>query len=627
MAFQGFTQGSVYEVQVGKPSKGYDWDTKPSEYNKDRMKPLPAYKMPEAKDSMRKKILNDKPYTEYPGEVASDTPGRDWERIPQVYETHRMKGKTNDPRFKLDPFKSPTVYNQVSNFKEHFAIQDSLHPFRNAFDDLPQIFAKKKQEEDERALRGMQPVPPAPPAPMVGPVDPNNPILRAARERYERIGAPIERARDNPIPFDDEDLQIEAEFMKTVNMLDDKNPENRFSDLDILMARDRLRNVAVRGPRPARPEDPLHASMREARMIREQMNKRRTDGTPGIIDHVVPQWVKQQYMLDHNKEYIEHYQTDVPIRGYAEVVRPRGPQRNAPKPSVDQYLELFDKSLPDPSQIRELSNNRVGPGVRDILKSYHNTENVHKHSELGNTPNDAYAVVSDRDIVRQIRDFPDMIQTPNISNRSNIIDLDDPEFLQDANPYFEQQLAALDDFIRRDAPDDRYDYEDSVEEDVDLPDDPFDEEATDEELEYQYELDRIVDELFEKKPQEQAFTLTQMENKSNKKIAELFAEAFEKQNSSIADTYRRINAVRENENKKTLRTFTLKSVLEYVTNPKKYFNHKIDQRQFLIDVITPMQLGAAGAGKGKKGKRKKGKHKTVTGRGRSVPTTHTYFYL
>lgn len=537
MAFHGFTQGSVHQVQAGKPSKGYDWDIKPSEYNKDRMKPLPAYKMPEVKGSVRNKILNDKPYTEYPGEVAADTPGQDWERLPQQYETYRLKGKTNDPAFKLDPFKAPTVYNQVTNFKEHFAIQDRLHPFRTALDDLPQIFAKAKKTEDERKAieadfaqrRAMVPEPP-----IVGPIDPNNPILAAVRARAERV-EPIlndmEDIRQNPIGFDDEDLQNEEEYMKVSNLLDSENENNRFSNRDLLMARDRLKNVAtVRGPRPARPEDPLHQSMREAREIRRQMDRRRTAGTPGIIDHDVPQWAKEKYRLDHSKDNIEHYNTSAPIPDYIGRSRmmPGMPSRLPPRPQV------------------------------------HNTENEHKHSDQAVTPNDAHVVITDDDIIQEIRGFEDMKRLardqpapPNTPEEVSGEEYGDMPSLED--PMFEAE-----------------------EDEVVKPDPSI--------------LDNVITEF----KQNNMYSIADINNKFGIESDFFYSVIHKNIKTKLGlDPSERV---------------TYKRYVEYIT--RGYADAYFDAREFL-----PKKGVRTRSGRGRNN------NKSVSGRGRTVPTTQSYFYL
>jgi hypothetical protein len=150
--FYGVTQGSVHEVQVAKPSKGEDWQIQPQEYNKGRLKGVPNNFTQPVKSSIRKKVLTDRPYNPSPGMMASDTPGKDWKRSPAEYETYRLTGKTNDPRFKLDPFKAPTVMNQVSNFRDHFALQDRLHPFQTTIGSLPEVFAKAQAKKDAAAL-------------------------------------------------------------------------------------------------------------------------------------------------------------------------------------------------------------------------------------------------------------------------------------------------------------------------------------------------------------------------------------------------------------------------------------------------------------------------------------------
>ena len=150
--FYGVTQGSVHEVQVAKPSKGEDWQIQPQEYNKGRLKGVPNNFTQPVKSSIRKKVLTDRPYNPSPGTMASDTPGKDWERSPAEYETYRLKGKTNDPRFRLDPFKAPTIMNQVSNFRDHFALQDRLHPFQTTIGSLPEVFAKAQAKKDAAEL-------------------------------------------------------------------------------------------------------------------------------------------------------------------------------------------------------------------------------------------------------------------------------------------------------------------------------------------------------------------------------------------------------------------------------------------------------------------------------------------
>ena len=130
--FYGMTQGSVHEVTPATQSKGADWDRAPSEYNKGQLKGIRSkYEYPTNTNSIRDELLNTRPYNPSPGTMASDTPGIDWQRKPSDYEKYRMKGKTNDPAFKLDPFVAPTVMKQISNFKDHFAIQHPLNPFCN----------------------------------------------------------------------------------------------------------------------------------------------------------------------------------------------------------------------------------------------------------------------------------------------------------------------------------------------------------------------------------------------------------------------------------------------------------------------------------------------------------------
>ena len=206
--FYGVTQGSVHEVQVAKPSKGEDWQIQPQEYNKGRLKGVPNNFTQPVKSSIRKKVLTDRPYNPSPGMMASDTPGKDWKRSPAEYETYRLKGKTNDQRFRLDPFKAPTIMNQVSNFRDHFALQDRLHPFQTTIGSLPEVFAKAQAEKEkaellkaeferrrQQVVQG-QPIGPAPIIPAPPPGQPPrppipNPLREAIFQGRENLRPPV----------------------------------------------------------------------------------------------------------------------------------------------------------------------------------------------------------------------------------------------------------------------------------------------------------------------------------------------------------------------------------------------------------------------------------------------------
>jgi hypothetical protein len=147
--FHGFSYDSVHATVPAKPSKGKDWYRQPEDYNKGQLKsgfanfhqPVIEHREP-THESM------------YPGYEASDTPGEDWNRNPEQYETHRLKGMTNNQDFMLDPFIAPSVSQQISNFKEHYALQDKLHPFQTALGALPQMFAKHKEAQDTK-MKGL----------------------------------------------------------------------------------------------------------------------------------------------------------------------------------------------------------------------------------------------------------------------------------------------------------------------------------------------------------------------------------------------------------------------------------------------------------------------------------------
>ena len=91
MSFHGFTQGSIHQVQSAKPSKGEDWNLGASAYNKGRLKGITEnYKLPDVK-SERNKILSDHIYDPFVTQCPKVTPGEDWARKPEEYETYRLK--------------------------------------------------------------------------------------------------------------------------------------------------------------------------------------------------------------------------------------------------------------------------------------------------------------------------------------------------------------------------------------------------------------------------------------------------------------------------------------------------------------------------------------------------------
>ena len=145
----GASQGSYFENKPARPMKGPDWDRTSSDYSKGRLKGVHhKYEYPSTISSTGEKLLTNRPYNPSPGTMARDTPGADWNRLPRVYETHRLRGKTNDQSLSLDPFVTHNVKSQLSNFKDHFAVQNQLHPFKSSIDALPQAFAKHSALKD-----------------------------------------------------------------------------------------------------------------------------------------------------------------------------------------------------------------------------------------------------------------------------------------------------------------------------------------------------------------------------------------------------------------------------------------------------------------------------------------------
>ena len=286
MAFYGMTQGSLHEVKPAKPSMGADWNRVPSEYDKGKLKGIRhKYEYPTNLNSTRDELLNSRPYNPSPGTMASDTPGIDWQRNPQAYSTYRLKGKTNDPAFRLAPFNAPTVMKQVSNFKEHFAIQDRLHPFRTALGDLPQVFAQAKATEDAkvaqqqeyaRRVAAMQAAQiPGAPANL-----PGNPIQQAVAERNARNAVRDEfygRVGSMPKPEADEVRDHIAFGMNDNNVV-----QGNFSTRDIMIARDKLEHVGPNDKRPYQPEeseyDRFVKEMRNANLQHHNVNEQNAYG-------------------------------------------------------------------------------------------------------------------------------------------------------------------------------------------------------------------------------------------------------------------------------------------------------------------------------------------------------------
>ena len=147
--FTGFTQGSIHQVQSAKPLKGLDWDIDSSRYNKVYPTGMTAnFKLPDVKNE-RNTILSNHIYNPQITGCVSVTPGKDWARRPEDYETYRLKGMTNDQRFVMPKFKPNTIKTQIKHTENQYNLYHEINPLERAITSIPHIIATASRQEHE----------------------------------------------------------------------------------------------------------------------------------------------------------------------------------------------------------------------------------------------------------------------------------------------------------------------------------------------------------------------------------------------------------------------------------------------------------------------------------------------
>jgi hypothetical protein len=148
----GFTQGSIHQANPVKSSKGADWETPATAYDTNRLNGITQnFKLPGV-TLERNKILSDHVYNPYITSCPSVTPGEDWIRAPEEYETHRMKGMTNDQKYVMPKFIPNSIKKQIEFTENQHSMYHNINPLENAIKSIPAVIAHAQRTEQDATM-------------------------------------------------------------------------------------------------------------------------------------------------------------------------------------------------------------------------------------------------------------------------------------------------------------------------------------------------------------------------------------------------------------------------------------------------------------------------------------------